>query len=232
MNTLAQPTIPASCFDLMRELRANNTREWFAANKDAYLKELAFVEAFADAMLQELNSHDLIETPSGKRSLYRIYRDVRFSKDKTPFSTYWGGRFKRAGKQRRGGYYFHFEPGDKSFVLCGFWAPSPADLKLIREDIAFDAHPLPAIHGNKTFIDSFGTLQGDQLKTSPKGYDAAHEAINLLRYKQYLVIRRFTDAEVLHPNFLRQAGQAFHNMRPFLNYMSEVLAGDGNGAVG
>lgn len=221
--------LPGSAFNWMRSLRDNNNREWFTANKHIYLQEVAQVEAFADALLQELQGHDIIETPSGKKSLYRIYRDIRFTKDKTPFSTYWGGRFKRSGRQRRGGYYYHFEEGDKSFVLCGFWGPSAEDLKRIREDIAFDAAPLRAILGSEVFRGQFGTLQGEQLKTSPKGYDSGHEALDLLRYKQFLVMRRFTDAEVLNANFLQEASLAFREMRPFLDYMSEVLSADRNG---
>lgn len=178
-----------------------------------------------------INTHDVIETPSGKKSLYRIYRDVRFSKNKTPFSTYWGARFRRAGKQRRGGYYFHLEPGAKSFIGCGFWNPNPQDIKHIRDDIAFDAAPLRNILNDKTFTVLFGTLQGEQLKTSPKGYDAGHEAIDLLRYKQYLVMRRFTDDEVLNPGFVKTASETLRQMQPFLNYMSEVLHADINGEV-
>jgi uncharacterized protein (TIGR02453 family) len=156
---------------------------------------------------------------------------VRFSKDKTPFSTYWGGRYKRAGTHRRGGYYYHFEPGDKSFIICGFWGPSAQDLRLIREDIAFDPAPLRQILSNPQFVANFGLLQGEQLKTSPKGYDSTNEAIDLLRFKQYLVIRRFTDQQVLSADFLSLADQTFQDMRPFLDYMSAVLTSDKNGMV-
>lgn len=226
MNTAI---IPASAFTFLGRLKENNNREWFALNKEAYQKELVHLENFINALINQLNTHDVIETPSGKKSLYRIYRDVRFSKDKTPFSTYWGGRFRRATQQRRGGYYYHFEPGGKSFVLCGFWGPSPQDLKRIREEIAFDVGPLRNILNSESFVSSFGALQGQQVKTSPKGYDAGHEAIDLLRYKQYLVMQRFTDEEVLHQQFLQNLDLAFKNMRPFLNYMSEVLTTDING---
>jgi len=222
---------PASAFKFINELKRNNDRNWFAANKPAYLEEQSQVAAFADCMLHELNLHDVIETPGGAKSMYRIYRDVRFSKNKTPFSTYWGGRFVRAGKQRRGGYYYHFEPGDKSFVMAGFWGPSAQDIKLVRDDIAFDSAPLRAILGNETFVNTFGVLQGDQLKTQPKGYDSSHEAIDLLRFKQYLVMRRFTDQEVLSDNFIDLINQAFKNTRPFLDYMSEVLMTDTNGIL-
>jgi uncharacterized protein (TIGR02453 family) len=222
-------SIPASTFDFLQQLRANNDRNWFAINKNNYQQEAAHIAAFADSLLQAMSRHDVIETPSGAKSLYRIYRDVRFSKDKTPFSTYWGGRFKRAGKHRRGGYYYHLEPGNKSFILCGFWGPSAPDLKLIREDIAFDAAPLRKIISHKNFINNFGTIQGEQLKTSPKGYESTHEAIDLLRYKQFLVMRLFTDEEALSANFVKLVDQAIQDMRPFLDYMSEVLTVDANG---
>ena len=87
--------------------------------------------AFADALLTEMNKHDKIETPSGKESLFRIYKDVRFSKDKTPYNTHWNGAFKRATKKLRGGYYFNIKPGN-SFLAGGFWNPEPKDLKRIR----------------------------------------------------------------------------------------------------
>jgi uncharacterized protein (TIGR02453 family) len=223
--------LPISAFDFVRQLRENNNRDWFAANKAIYHQELTDIVLFIEVLLGELHKHDVIETPSGAKSLYRIYRDVRFSKDKTPFATYWAGRFRRSGKQRRGGYYYHFEPGNKSFILCGFWNPNPQDLKLIREDIAFDSKTLRSILNNPVFLNNFGILQGEQLKTSPKGFDNTHEAIELLRYKQFLVMRRFSDIEVLSANFLNLANEAFINMRPFLDYMSEVLATDKNGII-
>ena len=225
-NTL--PVFPKSSFDFMGQLQSNNNREWFALNKEAYQDEKQKVEFFLDELLNNLNTHDVIETPSAKKSLYRVYRDVRFSKDKTPFSPGWLGRFKRATKYRRGGYYYHFEPGH-SFVIGGFWGPGAQDLKLVRDDIAFDATPLRNILQSQSFKSTFGTLQGDKLKTAPKGYPADHEAIDLLRYKQYLIIRRFTDEEVLSRDFFMIVSQTLKNMRPFFDYMSEVLTVDVNG---
>jgi len=196
-----------------------------AVYKDEYQLELGKVAQFADALLQELNRHDVIETQNGAKSLYRIYRDVRFSKDKTPYSTYWGGRFKRAAKQRRGGYYYHLEPGNKSFILCGFWNPNAWDLKLIRDDITFDAVPLRTIVNDSIFVSNFKTLEGDQVKTSPRGYDPDHESIDLLRYKQFLVRRHFTDAEVLSGGFLDLANQSLKNMRQFFGLYERGTVG-------
>jgi uncharacterized protein (TIGR02453 family) len=225
---MSHTSLPASSFDFMRQLKQNNNRDWFTQNKEAYQKQLELVEAFTTGLLAALNTYDVIETPSAKKSLYRIYRDIRFSTDKTPFKSHWGGHFKRAGKHRRGGYYFHLEPGN-TFIGGGFWAPNAPDLKRVRDDIAFDASPLKQIIGSKEFITTFGVLEGEQLKTAPKGYAADHEAIDLLRYKQFLLRRRFTDEEALSENFINAASGTFKSMRPFFDYMSDVLTANVNG---
>ena len=220
--------IPASSLEFLKSLRLNNNRDWFNARKDQFIEEQTAIENFAGLLLAELSAHDLIETQSGKKSLHRIYRDTRFSKVKIPYKTNWSGSFSRATKQLRGGYYFHIEPGN-SFVAGGFQAPNAEDLKRIRDDISFDPAPLRKILKSKSFIESFGTLQGEQVKTTPKGYDKDHEAIDLLRYKQFLLIKKFTDDEVLSTDFLKEANLAFKNMRQFFNYMSEVLTTDSDG---
>jgi len=223
-------TIPVSCFNFLKALKKNNNREWFNRHKDRFLTEQHYLEAFADALMVQLNLHDVIETASGKKSLQRIYRDTRFSSNKTPYKTHWSGHFTRATRLRRGGYYFHLEPGN-SFIAGGFWGPHPPDLKRIRDDIAFDDRPLRKIISSKAFISNFGALHGEQLKTAPKGFDATGSAIDLLRYKQFLLIRKFTDNEVLDPSFLQQAGITYKNMRPFFDYMSAVLSTDVNGVA-
>ena len=220
--------IKHSNLDFLKKLKKNNNRDWFNANKDRYLNELQNIEVFADELLLEMNKHDVIETISGKKSLHRIYRDVRFSKDKTPYNTHWGGGFKRATKLRRGSYYFHIEPNN-SFIAGGFWGPVSDDLKRIREEFAYDAKSFRAILKTKKFAATFGELKGEQIKTTPKGFDANHASIDLLRYKQFLLIKRFTDKEVLSTNFVKLVNTSFREMRPFLNYMSDVLTSDVNG---
>lgn len=218
----------SSNLDFLETLKKHNEREWFNAHKDEFLANQEHIQNFASALLQELQVHDVIETASGKKSLYRIYRDTRFSTDKTPYKTHWSGSFKRAGKSRRGGYYYHIEKGN-SFVAGGFWGPSPGDLKLIRDDIAFDSQPLRMVINSQSFVSSFGHLLGEQLKTAPKGFDPGHPDIDLLRYKQFLLIQKFDDAAVLNENFSKVAGNSFREMRPFFDYMSSVLSGDSNG---
>lgn len=222
--------VPASSLEFLALLKNNNSREWFNEHKDEFVEQQEYVENFASALLHELNLNDVIETQSGKKSLYRIYRDTRFSKDKTPYKSHWSGSFKRASKHRRGGYYFHLEKGN-SFVAGGFWGPSPADLKLIRDDIAFDGTALRKIISSDGFVFNFGNLKGEQLATAPKGFTKDDPEIDLLRYKQFLLVRKFTDKEVLDQNFVKLAGQTFVAMRPFFDYMSAVLSGDANGEM-
>jgi len=222
--------IEESSLRYLQQLKKHNDRTWFAGHKQEFIEAQQNLELFAGALLAGLNAHDVIETPSGKSSLHRIYRDTRFSADKTPYKINLSGSFTRATKSRRGGYHFHIEPGN-SFIAGGFWMPNPPDLKRIRGEIAFDATPLRKIVKTKSFVASFGKLQGEQLKTAPKGFDTAHEAIDLLRYKQFLLISKFTDKEVLAASFVKQASQAFKNMRPFFDFMSEILTTDINGVA-
>jgi uncharacterized protein (TIGR02453 family) len=150
--------ISSSSFDFLKQLQKNNNRDWFAKHKDRYDQELAQIAGFADDLLERMNKHDQIENESGKKCLYRIYRDTRFSKDKTPYKNHWSGNLRRATKKLRGSYYFHIEPG-KSFLGGGFWNPEPADLKRIREEIAYDASEFHKIFNNKTFKSTFGTFK-------------------------------------------------------------------------
>lgn len=214
----------------LKSLAKNNDRDWFADHKDEYQKHHEVMISFADELLSKMNQHDNIETVSGKKSLQRIYRDVRFSKDKSPYKTHWGGGFKRATKLLRGGYYYHIQPDGGSFIGGGFWGPNKEDLLRIREDIASDASDLRKIITSPEFVNTFGELQGEQLKSAPKGFDKEHADIDLLRYKQFLIGKHFTDKEVLADDFIDRANDTFKKMRPFFDYMSDVLTTDSNGS--
>jgi len=224
---MATVVIKKESIDFLKSLSKNNDRDWFNANKNKYIEAHDNLVAFADALLLEMNKHDNIETPSGKKALFRIYRDVRFANDKTPYNTHWSGAFKRATKKLRGGYYFHIKPGD-SFLAGGFWAPEPNDLKRIREDIDLNYKDWKKLLANKTLVNTFGKLQGEQVSSAPRGYSKDHPAIDLLRFKQFILKYDFTDKEVLQPDFLYKVNDGFKKMRPFFNYMSEVLTTDAN----
>ncbi|MDN5204160.1 DUF2461 domain-containing protein [Fulvivirgaceae bacterium BMA10] len=220
--------IQSYTFEFLKQLKENNHREWFNAHKKDYEKAHQNVIAFAEDLIHEMNQYDNIETASGKKSLYRIYRDVRFSKDKTPYKSNWGGGMRRATKWLRGGYYYQIEPGN-TFIMGGFFGPNAEDLKHIRQQIAQDDEPLRAILDDQKFKDYFGSLRGSCLKTAPKGFEKDHPSIDLLRYKQFLLKHSFTDAEALSEDFVSLLAEGFNNMRPFFDYMSEILTTDLNG---
>ena len=214
--------------DFLKLLAQNNNREWFTDNKGEY--ELAHIEmiSFADALLAEMQKKDHIETVSGKKSLYRIYRDIRFSKNKTPYKNNLGGSFRRATSALRGGYYYHIQPGN-SFLAGGFWGPNKDDLLHIRKQIAAEPDHLREIINNTNFKTTFGELLGEQLKTAPKGFEKDDPAIELLSYKQYIIRHSFSDKEVFTKDFHLKMAATFQQMRPFFDYMSEILTTDLNG---
>ena len=216
--------IESSTLKFLKDLEKNNNREWFQSHKELYENTLENIKETSAEVKERLGKKDLIEDAK----VFRIYRDVRFSKDKAPYKNNLGIHFKRATKKLRGGYYLHIQPG-QSFAGGGFWAPEPDDLKRIRDEFAFDAKPIQKITSNKTFVKYFGTLQGDELKTAPSGYDRNHPAIDLIRKKQFTVMRKFSDKEVTDKNFVKEVVATFDAMRPFFDYMSEVLGTDVNG---
>lgn len=216
--------IQKSNIDMLAQLKANNNREWFTQNKKAFQKEENHVKAFFKEIFEELNKIDALE----KMQIFRIYRDVRFSKDKSPYKSHFSVGFVRQKPQLRGGYYLHIE-NDSCFVGGGFWEPHKDDLLRIRKELAIDASELREIINQKEFKHYFGTLQGEELKTAPRDFDKEHPAIDLIRKKQYLVTRNFSTNEVLSPNFKQEVITTFKAMRPFFDYMSDVLSTDLNG---
>ena len=212
----------------LSKLEKNNNREWFTEHKGEYQVAYDEMIKFADALLAEMQKHDQIDTASGKRSLFRIYRDVRFSKDKIPYKNNLGGGFRRATKFLRGGYYYQIQPGN-CFVAGGFWGPNAQDLLHIRKQIAMDPDPLRDVLANEKFQKFFGVLEGEQLKTAPKGFDKEDPSIDLLRYKQFVIYHRFSEAEIASGNFHIKMANAFAAMKPFLDYMTEILTTDLNG---
>lgn len=221
-------SIAGSSLKFLKQLAKNNDRDWFNEHKAMYIEEHEKVISFADIVLEELQKHDKIETVSGKKSLHRIYRDVRFSKNKAPYKTNWSGSFKRATNLRRGGLYFHIEPGN-SFAAGGFWGPNKDDLLRLRKGIESEESEFRKILGSKEFKSVFGELLGEQLKTCPKGFDKESSAVDLLRYKQYLVKHDFTDAQIQEEGFHKKVVEVFVAMQPLFDLMSYILTTDENG---
>lgn len=220
--------IEKSTLDFLTQLRRHNDREWFQKNKERYLESNANVVSWVDALIHTMNQHDHIQTATAKESLYRIYNDVRFAKDKTPYSPRFAGYLKRQKPQLRGGYYYWIKPGE-SRVGCGFTYPHPDDLRRIREDIDLNYPAWRKILSNRKITATFDEMKGDLIKTAPRGYAKDHPAIDLLRYKQFWFEHAFSDKEVLSKDFMRKVSLTFRGIRPFFDYMSEVLSTNKNG---
>lgn len=213
-----------STLEFLTQLKENNNREWFTENKKRFDSEQKTTKTFFTQILTDLEKIDSIE----KMQMHRIYRDIRFSKDKTPYKNHFSVSFDRTKPLLRGGMYLHIE-NDASFVGGGFWEPNNEDLFRIRKEIELDASDLKEIITDKTFVSYFGTLEGEELKTAPKGFDKTHPDIELIRKKQFVIRRKFSNKEVLSTNFQEEVLATFKAMRPFFDYMSDVLSTDLNG---
>ena len=217
--------IPREVFSFFNRLDKNNNRDWFNENKAEFKELEKEVKQFYNQLYDRLNKHDQVD----KLKLFRIYRDVRFSKDKTPYKTHFGGSFHRKKPELRGGYYLHIQPNNESFIATGFWEPHKDDLFRIRKEFEMDATEMRKIMSGKKFKEIWGDLVGDELKTAPKGFDKEHENIDLIKKKMYIFTRKFTDKEVTSSEFIDVIDDSFKTIRPFFNYMSDVLTTNLNG---
>ena len=192
--------IEKSTLKFLKDLAKNNDRVWFKASKNEYDYALANMKGLIESIEAELNKVDMIE----KKKVFRIYRDVRFSKDKTPYKDHLGGSFTRATAARRGGYFLGIQPGNKSIIAGGFWNPESTDIKRVREELALDPSDFRKIINAKKFKELFGQLEGQSLKNIPRGFDKESSAGDLLRMKQYLCYRPVSDKEIIEPDFLKK----------------------------
>ena len=216
--------ISKEVFDFLNDLKKNNDRDWFNAHKNDFRKIETNIKAVYNNLLALLKTHDDID----KLNMFRIYRDIRFSHDKTPYKTHFGGSFHRKKPQLRGGYYLHIAPGD-SFIATGFWEPDREDLFRIRKEFEMDATEIRKILADKSFNSVWGDFVGDEVKTAPKGFSKEDPNIDLIRKKQYIFIKKYTDEEVVSDNFINEVNAAFKGIRPYFDYMSEVLTTNLNG---
>lgn len=206
----------------LEDLRFNNRRDWFEANRKRYEAARAATESFVTAILSQFKPVEDVGSTSAKECFFRINRDVRFSKDKAPYKTNFGIVLGKGGRKATGrSYYLNLEPGG-TFIAAGIYDPSPEQLKHIRAIIAEDPAKLRKIVNAKDFQHYFGTLKGDTLKTAPKGYAADHPAIDLLKYKQFLAMHDVTDAAVLADDFATQVVAVCKALKPLESYFEAI----------
>lgn len=218
--------IEKSTLQFLKDLANNNDRDWFADHKSTYEKARKNAKAVFEKIHQNLQVHDEIE----KSKMMRIYRDVRFSNDKTPYKINFANSYSRLGKELRGGYYLQIQP-QNSFVAGGFWEPDKDDLFRIRKEIEQDASEIKGILEDKTFQEHFGNdfYSFSELKTAPRGFDKDHPDVELLRKKGFIAVENFSDEEVLSKDFINKVDESYKAMRPFFNLFSDILTTNLNG---
>ena len=212
-----------STLAFLAQLERNNNKAWFEENRPAYETARAAVEDFLEAVIDALRNTDQLGDLTAKQCLMRIHRDIRFSRDKSPYNTAISASIAPGGrKSGKMGYYISVGPDNRSIVAGGLYSPTPEQLARFRKAIENDAGELRAIAKAKAFIEHFGQIAGEKLKTAPKGYERTHPDIDLLQLKQAIVIRHFTDAEILKPDFPERVVAACKAMKPFVTWLDET----------
>ncbi len=220
-------TIPQTTLQFLSDLKTNNNRDWFDDHKPRYKKAKREFEQFIDELIPSIGSFDpTITHQTAKRSVFRIYRDMRFNPDKPPYKTNLGAHITSADKSSdihsRAGYYIHIEPG-KSMLAGGAYRPKGDWLKAIRKHIDENAGELKKVINSESFRKYFGEIEGEMLKTSPRAYSIDHPEIELLRYKSFLATHRVSDEQVLDENFLNYCAEVFKALYPFDQFLNRSI---------
>jgi uncharacterized protein (TIGR02453 family) len=222
MNTSVSP----ASLTFLQKLRENNNKDWMQEHKKEYQASEASLKELYAEILKGVSVLDEIE----KQKNFRINRDVRFSKNKTPYNSHRSVSWSRLGAHRRGSYYLRIEPG-MCAIGGGFFGPEPKDLLRIRKEFEMDSDEIRAILAQKDFKKFYKNFnQAYLVKTAPKSFSKEDPNIDLIRLKSFFVVHEFTDIEVKSENFATKVVEGFELLRPYFDYMSDVLTTDLNGA--
>ncbi len=218
--------IEINTFTFLKNIKKNNNKDWFDKNKEKYILAKDNVAEAIDALLVEICKFDKRYAGlNSKDCLFRIYRDVRFSLNKTPYKTNIGAGINVGGKKAmNAGYYIHIEPG-KSFIAGGMWMPPGDQLKKIRQEIDYNGKHLVKILENKDFKKYYGGLDPEYaLKSTPRGYAKDHPLVDLIKMNSYIVWHGFSDKDVLGKNFVKELAKGAKLMKPFLDFINQGIA--------
>lgn len=195
-------------------LKKNNNKEWFDKNRPTYETARKDFQTFVDTLIPELARFDkAVAGLEGKKCLFRINRDVRFSKNKSPYKTNFGAIINPGGKKSNlPGYYIHIEPG-AAFIAGGVWMPEADKLNAIRQEIDYNLPEFQKIVNDKNFKKHFGKLsQEDKLVNPPKGYDKENPALELLKLKSFIAYKDLDSKVLTSKTFLKQCVETFKAM--------------------
>jgi uncharacterized protein (TIGR02453 family) len=220
--------IHSSTVSFLKELKRNNNKTWFDNHKAKFLSAKNDFENFVQEIIKVISAFDNdIKDLQAKNCTFRINRDIRFSKDKTPYKTNMGASFNRGGKKSIfGGYYFHLEPGRKSFVGGGLWMPDPIALKKLRQEIDYCFPEFQKIISNPSFKKQYNNLEmneGQMLVNVPKGYDKENPAASFLKLKSFVATKNIPDTLLTNSGLLKETAKAFEALMPLVKFMNRSL---------
>ncbi len=219
------PLINKSTLQFLTDLKGHNDRDWFLKNRTRYDQVKLNYEAFIQAAIDDISGFDpILKGLEAKTCIYRIYRDIRFSNDKTIYKTHLGAFIVRGGRKygdRFAGYYIHIEPGNNSMIAGGAYIPPAPWLNAIREKIDEQGEKLVKIIRQKDFASTFGELEGEKLKSAPKGYPKDHPYIGLLKMKSFLVVKMIPDKEVITGKYYDTIINASRIMKPLNDFLND-----------
>lgn len=217
-----------STLQFLKGLKQNNVKEWFDANRKAYDAARAdFTSLVANVIAQFGKKDETIAALQAKDCLFRINRDVRFSKDKSPYKTNFGASIARGGKKSiYAGYYIHIEPGNESFVGGGLWMPEAEHLKKVRQEIDYNLNEFEKLVTAPAFKNVYGNLytgEDSKLSRPPKGYDDSNPAIEYLKFKSFLGLHPLKDAELTDKHLSQTIEQAFAALHPLILFINTAI---------
>lgn len=219
--------LQSATLKFLRSLKKNNNKSWFDANRSAYENARADFGKFIQQVIDKYSRNDAdLKNLTAQKCMFRINRDVRFSKDKAPYKKNFAASMDKGGKKSGlAGYYFHLEPGN-SFLGAGIWQPEPDKLKKIRQEIDYCADEFRKTLTSKKFKSAFGGLytgEDVQLKKLPHGFEKDNPAGEYLKYKSWMVLREITDAELMSKTLLKKAVDSFALAKPFVRFLNRPL---------
>lgn len=217
-------SISPHVFDFLKKLTVHNNREWFTENKHLYTEAKENVTAFLEELIHEMSEFDQeLAKIDAKKSLFRIYRDTRFSKDKIPYKTNFGASLGMGKGSQKSGYYLHLEPG-KSFIAGGIYMPEASVLRELRKEISLYGKEFLAVLNHKYFKKYFPELdQDNKLKKIPQGFEKEDPMAGYLKLKSFIVVYYLKDEEIMDKNAVKNLTEIFSVMKPLNDFLNAPL---------
>lgn len=218
----------SSTINFLKSLKKNNNKIWFDQNREKYIATKIDFENLVTDILQKMILFDPdMKGLVAKNCMFRINRDIRFSKNKTPYKINISASFNKGGKKSvNAGYYFHLQPGDNSFAGGGLWAPAAPELKKIRQEIDYSLPEFKKILNSPAFKKNYGELEREKdqmLVNVPKGYDKENPAVEFLRLKSFIATKAIPDSSLLLPNLSHEIAQSFEALRPLVKFINRAF---------